>query len=65
MCADIQAFVAAMAEQGVSCDPIENMSWVQLTRVKLLGSGKLGYLSAPPHRAESGLDMQFSEDARC
>jgi hypothetical protein len=42
MCADIQMFVTAMAEQGVFCGPIENTSWGQLTQVKLPGGGKLG-----------------------
>jgi hypothetical protein len=33
MCADIHAFVAAMAKQGVSCDPVESMGWGELTQV--------------------------------
>lgn len=42
MCANIHAFVAALAEQGVSCGPIKNMSWGLLSQVKLPGGGKLG-----------------------
>jgi hypothetical protein len=42
MCEDVQAFVAAMAEHGVSCGPIQSMGWGQLTQVMLPGGGKLG-----------------------
>ncbi len=42
MCADILAFVSAMRKQGVSCSPIQSMSWGELTQVKLPGGGKLG-----------------------
>jgi hypothetical protein len=42
MCADIRAFVSAMSRRGVSCSPIQSMSWGELTRVKLPGGGKLG-----------------------
>jgi hypothetical protein len=42
MCADIRAFVAAMAAQGVSCGPIQKMGWGALTQVMLPGGGKLG-----------------------
>ena len=42
MCADVRAFKAAMAEQGISCGPIENMGWGLLTQGTLPGGGKLG-----------------------
>ncbi len=42
MCADIGAFVAAMAERGVRCGRIESMAWGDLTRVRLPGGGRLG-----------------------
>ena len=41
MCADIQAFTAAMARRGVSCGPVQALGWGQLTVVKLPGGGKL------------------------
>ncbi len=42
MCADIDAFVAAMEKKRVRCDPIRELSWGRLTRIKLPGGGKLG-----------------------
>lgn len=42
MCADIRAFVAAMERQGISCGPVGNMGWGQLTQITLPGGGKLG-----------------------
>ncbi len=42
MCVDIDAFVAAMEKQRVRCDPLRDLSWGRLTRIKLPGGGKLG-----------------------
>ncbi len=42
MCTDIQAFVAAMGEQGVPCDPLQSQAWGDLTHITLPGGGKLG-----------------------
>ena len=42
MCADIQAFTAAMARRRVSCGPVQALGWGQLTEVRLPGGGKLG-----------------------
>lgn len=42
ICADIHAFIAAMGEMGVSCDPIQSLAWGELTRITLPGGGKLG-----------------------
>jgi catechol 2,3-dioxygenase-like lactoylglutathione lyase family enzyme len=42
MCSDIQAFVAAMRERGVACDPLQTLSWGELIRIRLPGGGKLG-----------------------
>jgi hypothetical protein len=42
MCADIGAFVAAMAKRHVPCGPIQSMGWGELTQVTLPGGGKLG-----------------------
>ncbi len=46
MCADIDAFVAAMEKKRVRCDPIRDLSWGRLTRVELPGGGKLGVYQA-------------------
>ena len=42
MCDDVRAFIAAMADQGVACTPVENMGWGQRTHVALPGGGKIG-----------------------
>ena len=42
MCTDIQAFVAAMGEKGVPCDPIQSQAWGDLPHITLPGGGKLG-----------------------
>ena len=42
MCGDVEAFVAAMAERGLACGPVQNQGWGLLTRVTLPGGGKLG-----------------------
>ncbi len=42
MCRDIDAFVAAMENKRVRCDPVRDLSWGRLTRIKLPGGGKLG-----------------------
>lgn len=42
MCADVEAFVGAMAERGVSCGPVRDQGWGLLTEVTLPGGGKLG-----------------------
>ncbi len=42
LCADIHAFIAAMVEKGVSCDPVQSLAWGDLTMITLPGGGKLG-----------------------
>lgn len=42
MCEDVDAVVAAMSERGVACEPVEQMGWGRLTRLKLPGGGQLG-----------------------
>ncbi len=49
ICSDIHAFVTAMGDKGVSCSPIQSMSWGELTQVSLPGGGKLGVYQ--PHHA--------------
>jgi hypothetical protein len=39
---DIEAFVAAMAQQGVQCDAVTNLGWGRLGSIHLPGGGKLG-----------------------
>jgi hypothetical protein len=42
MCADVEAFVGAMAERGINCGPVRDQGWGLLTQVTLPGGGKLG-----------------------
>ncbi len=42
MCADVQAFVAAVAKRGITCSDVQNQGWGLLTRLTLPGGGKLG-----------------------
>jgi hypothetical protein len=42
MCRDIQAFIAAMSEKGITCSPIQTTSWGKLTQISLPGGGNLG-----------------------
>jgi len=53
MCDDIRAFVAATAERGVPCGPIQNMAWGDLTQVTLPGGGKLGVYQPRHARPEA------------
>ena len=48
MVADINSFVADMEKEGVSCSPIQGLSWGKRTQVKLPGGGRLG-LYQPLH----------------
>ncbi|PYQ61829.1 MAG: extradiol dioxygenase [Acidobacteria bacterium] len=42
MCDDLKSFMADMKKQGVTCGPVHDQSWGQLTEVTLPGGGKLG-----------------------
>jgi hypothetical protein len=42
MCDDVEAFVAEMEKQGISCGPVQNQGWGLLTQLRLPGGGKLG-----------------------
>jgi len=56
MCADVEAFVAAMDERNIACSPVQSMGWGLLTKVTLPGGGTLGVYQ-PRHarpRAMSG-----------
>ena len=53
MCDDIEAFVAAMNEHEVACDPVEDQGWGLLTRVSLPGGGKLAVYEPRHARPEA------------
>jgi catechol 2,3-dioxygenase-like lactoylglutathione lyase family enzyme len=42
MCDDVEAFIAEMDRQGISCGPVHNQGWGLLTQVLLPGGGELG-----------------------
>src|SRR5262245_35179265 len=42
MCADVEAFVAAMKKRRVKCSPIRDQGYGIFTQVTLPGGGKLG-----------------------
>jgi hypothetical protein len=42
MCADVDAFVAALDARGIRCEAVQEMGWGRLTQVRLPGGGKLG-----------------------
>ncbi len=52
ICDDVQAFVAEMAKRNVSCSPVQDQGWGQLTQVPLPGGGKLGVYQ--PRHARPG-----------
>ena len=42
MCDNLKGFMADMKKQGVTCGPVHDQPWGQLTEVTLPGGGKLG-----------------------
>lgn len=53
MCADAEAFAAAMRERGIACTPVRDMGWGLLTQLTLPGGGKLGVYQARHARPKS------------
>ena len=52
MCADIEAFTAAMAEHDVATSQIEDAGWGRVTSLTLPGGGKLGVYQPRHERPE-------------
>jgi hypothetical protein len=42
MCADVEAFIAAMRKRSLACAPVQRMGWGLLTKVTLPGGGTVG-----------------------
>jgi hypothetical protein len=42
MCDDVQAFIAEMKANKVSCSPVDEQRWGSITRLTLPGGGTLG-----------------------
>jgi hypothetical protein len=54
MCADVEAFVAAMKKAKVACSRIQNQGWGLLTQVTMPGGGKLGVYQPRHARPKAG-----------
>jgi len=55
ICADVDAFVAKVAQHGASCSPISEQNWGRLTQVTLPSGGKLGVYEASHARPEAAV----------
>ena len=53
MCDDIEALIAAMKQEGLACDAVEDRGWGRLTHVSLPGGGKLGIYEPRHARPEA------------
>jgi hypothetical protein len=42
LCDDINAFIKEMADNEISCSPVETQRWGNITHLTLPGGGKLG-----------------------
>jgi catechol 2,3-dioxygenase-like lactoylglutathione lyase family enzyme len=42
MCDDVEAFIAAVANHGLTCGPVQNPGWGLVTQLTLPGGGMLG-----------------------
>ncbi|MFQ5426396.1 MAG: VOC family protein [Gaiellales bacterium] len=59
MCEDVEAFIAEMKKQNISCGPVQNPGWGVLTELTLPGGGKLGVYQPRHERPEA---LVVSED---
>jgi catechol 2,3-dioxygenase-like lactoylglutathione lyase family enzyme len=48
MCDDVEAEIRRLGAQGVTCEPVNDLGWGRLTRIRLPGGGMLG-LYQPKH----------------
>ena len=53
MCDDVEAFIAAMNERNITCNPVQNLGWGMLTQVNLPGGGALGIYQPRHERPEA------------
>jgi hypothetical protein len=63
MCANVNTFITEMQTHGVSCTPIQNMGWGQLTHVELPGGGTLGVYQ-PRHARPKAMSVPRSITTR-
>ena len=42
ICDDVEAFIAEMEKENITCGPVNDMGWGLLTQLTLPGGGKLG-----------------------
>jgi catechol 2,3-dioxygenase-like lactoylglutathione lyase family enzyme len=55
LCDDVAAFAGSMAERGVACAPVKDMSWGTVTELTLPGGGKLGVYQ-PKHARPGAIE---------
>lgn len=53
ICSDIDSFVAGMAAQDITCAPVQDEGWGQLTYLTLPGGGRLGIYEPRHERPEN------------
>jgi hypothetical protein len=63
MCDDVEAFIAEMKKQGISCTPVQNQGWGLLTQLTLPGGGELGVYQPRHARPKSMNGIEAREKA--
>ncbi len=53
MCDDVESLIEKLKKRGIGCDPVENLGWGLLTRLRLPGGGKLGVYQPRHARPEA------------
>ena len=61
ICDDLQAFVQEMARQNVTCSPVQDRTWGQITYLTLPGGGQLGVYQ-PAHARPAASDLPVRRD---
>ena len=64
LCADVEAFVNEMQQQGVETTPVEDEGWGLLTYITLPGGGKLGVYQ-PRHQRPKPIDISGAFSLTC
>jgi hypothetical protein len=63
MCKDVNALVATLTGQGVTCGSVEDQGWGLLTSITLPGGGKLGIYEPRHVRPSPGIATRVRGDA--
>ena len=54
MCENVETFVTGMAEKGIVCGEVGDLSWGRLARMRLPGGGDVGVYEPKHERPPSG-----------